>query len=181
MSLIGNPPVLFLDEPTTGLDPQSRIEVWKTVQELAGRGTTVLLTTQYLEEADHLADSLSVIDNGKVIASGTPDQLKAEVGQAWADVTLIDVAAVEKTTQILRERLGTQPVGDPEAMQVHAPLPDGMTLGELLNPLRDAGIAIADVAVRRPTLDDVFLAFTGHTATARATENTDTKKKGGKQ
>jgi ABC-2 type transport system ATP-binding protein len=179
--LMGRPQLVFLDEPTAALDPRSRMDVWRIVREMVAEGTTVLLTTQYLEEADHLADSLSVIDNGKVIASGTPDQLKAEVGQAWADVTLIDVAAVEKTTQILRERLGTQPVGDPEAMQVHAPLPDGMTLGELLNPLRDAGIAIADVAVRRPTLDDVFLAFTGHTATARATENTDTKKKGGKQ
>ncbi|WP_112471218.1 ATP-binding cassette domain-containing protein [Streptomyces triticisoli] len=179
--LMGRPQLIFLDEPTTALDPRSRMDVWRIVGELVADGTTVLLTTQYLEEADHLADSLSVIDNGRVIASGTPDQLKAEVGQTWADVTLIDITAVDRTVQILRERLGTQPVGDPEAMQVHAPLPDGMPLNELLNPLRDAGIAIADVAVRRPTLDDVFLAFTGQTATARATENTGTDKKGGKR
>ncbi|MFJ4011034.1 ATP-binding cassette domain-containing protein [Streptomyces sp. NPDC090026] len=179
--LMGRPQLIFLDEPTTALDPRSRMDVWRIVGELVADGTTVLLTTQYLEEADHLADSLSVIDHGRVIASGTPDQLKAEVGQTWADVTLIDVGAVDRTVGLLRDRLGTQPVAEPEAMQVHAPLPDGMTLNELLNPLRDAGIAIADVAVRRPTLDDVFLAFTGQTATARAAENTGTdKKKGGK-
>ncbi|MFZ4302783.1 ATP-binding cassette domain-containing protein [Streptomyces cinereoruber] len=179
--LMGRPQLIFLDEPTTALDPRSRMDVWRIVGELVADGTTVLLTTQYLEEADHLADSLSVIDHGRVIASGTPDQLKAEVGQTWADVTLIDAGAVDRTVGLLRDRLGTQPVAEPEAMQVHAPLPDGMTLNELLNPLRDAGIAIADVAVRRPTLDDVFLAFTGQTATARAAENTGTdKKKGGK-
>nr|CAJ34360.1 ABC transporter (ATPase subunit) [Micromonospora sp. ML1] len=180
-TLMSRPQLIFLDEPTAALDPRSRMDVWRIVNELVEEGTTVLLTTQYLEEADHLADSLSVIDSGKVIASGAPDELKAEVGQAWADVTLIDAAAVEKTTQILRERLGTEPVGDPEGMQVHAPLPEGMTLNELLNPLRDSGIAIADVAVRRPTLDDVFLALTGHTATARASEDVNSKKKGGKR
>ncbi|WBB50253.1 ATP-binding cassette domain-containing protein [Verrucosispora sp. WMMA2044] len=180
-TLMSRPQLIFLDEPTAALDPRSRMDVWRIVNELVEEGTTVLLTTQYLEEADHLADSLSVIDSGKVIASGAPDELKAEVGQAWADVTLIDAAAVEKTTQILRERLGTEPVGDPEAMQVHAPLPEGMTLNELLNPLRDSGIAIADVALRRPTLDDVFLALTGHTATARASEDVKSKKKGGKR
>ncbi|MBX9393653.1 ATP-binding cassette domain-containing protein [Streptomyces sp. TRM72054] len=180
-SLMGRPWLIFLDEPTTALDPRSRMDVWRTVKELVAEGTTVLLTTQYLEEADHLADSLSVIDNGEIIAGGTPDQLKAQVGQAWADVTLVDVAAVDATARILRETLGTEPVGDAETMQVHAPLSAGMTLNELLDPLRDAGIAIADVAVRRPTLDDVFLAFTGHTAAARASENADTKKKGGKQ
>ncbi|MFJ8133210.1 ATP-binding cassette domain-containing protein [Streptomyces hydrogenans] len=178
--LMGRPQLIFLDEPTTALDPRSRMDVWRIVSELVADGTTVLLTTQYLEEADHLADSLSVIDHGRVIASGTPDRLKAEVGQTWADVTLIDSGAVDRTVGLLRDRLGTQPIAEPEVMQVHAPLPDGMTLNELLNPLRDAGIAIADVAVRRPTLDDVFLALTGQTATARATENADTHKKGGK-
>jgi ABC-type multidrug transport system ATPase subunit len=109
-----------------------------------------------------------VIDNGRVIAGGTPDELKARVGQAWADVALIDAAAVEQAARILRATLGTEPIADPEAMQVHAPLSAGLTLNELLDPLRNAGIAIADVAVRRPTLDDVFLAFTGHTAASRA-------------
>ncbi|GGY73619.1 daunorubicin resistance protein DrrA family ABC transporter ATP-binding protein [Streptomyces omiyaensis] len=177
--LMGRPQLIFLDEPTTALDPRSRMDVWRIVGEMVADGTTVLLTTQYLEEADHLADSLSVIDHGRVIAGGTPDELKARVGQAWADVTLVDSGAVDRTVRLLRERLGTQPVAEPEVMQVHAPLPDGVTLSELLDPLRDAGIAIADVAVRRPTLDDVFLAFTGQTATARATENTGTDKKGG--
>jgi ABC-2 type transport system ATP-binding protein len=163
-SLMARPQLIFLDEPTTGLDPRSRIDVWRIVKELVAEGTTVLLTTQYLEEVDHLADSLSVIDKGRVIASGTPDELKAQVGHAWADVTLIDSAAVEKTMEILREKLGTEPLADMETMQVHAPLSDGSTLADLLHPLTDAGIAIGDVAVRRPTLDDVFLAFTGHTA-----------------
>jgi ABC-2 type transport system ATP-binding protein len=163
-SLMARPKLIFLDEPTTGLDPRSRMEVWQIVRELVAEGTTVLLTTQYLEEADQLAGSLSVIDRGKVIASGTPDELKAQVGHDWADVTLLDSAAIEKTTKLLRERLGTEPVAEPETMRVHAPLSGSVTLTDLLHLLKDSGIAIGDVAVRRPTLDDVFLAVTGRSA-----------------
>jgi len=176
-SLMARPRLIFLDEPTTGLDLRSRMEVWQIVRELVAEGTTVLLTTQYLEEADHLADSLSVIDQGKVIASGTPDELKAQVGQDWADITLIDSAAIEKTTKLLRERLGTEPVADLETMRVHAPLSDGNMLADLLHLLRDSGIAVGDVAVRRPTLDDVFLAVTGQPAEHK-TDKQDTGKDG---
>ncbi|MCP3820208.1 ATP-binding cassette domain-containing protein [Streptomyces sp. A3M-1-3] len=176
-SLMARPRLIFLDEPTTGLDPRSRLDVWRIVGELVTEGTTVLLTTQYLEEADHLADSLSVIDRGKVIVSGTPDELKAQVGHDWADVALIDGAAVEKTREILRRKLGTEPVVDLETMRVHAPLSDGGTLADLLHLLRGSGVAIRDVAVRRPTLDDVFLAVTGHPA-ERKTDEQDAGKDG---
>ncbi|MFI9247533.1 ATP-binding cassette domain-containing protein [Streptomyces sp. NPDC053086] len=163
-SLMARPRLIFLDEPTTGLDPRSRMEVWRLLRELVADGTTVLLTTQYLEEADRLADSLSVIDQGKVIVSGTPDELKAQVGQDRVGITLLDTGVMEQTVRILRERLGTEPVADPEKVQVHAPLPDGGTLPDLLHLLRESGIAIGDVALRRPTLDDVFLAVTGRSA-----------------
>ncbi|WP_435614801.1 ATP-binding cassette domain-containing protein [Streptomyces coelicoflavus] len=163
-SLMARPGLVFLDEPTTGLDPRSRMEVWRLVRELVADGTTVLLTTQYLEEADQLADSLSVIDRGTVIVSGTPDELKAQVGPDRVGITLLDTGAMERTVRILRERLGTDPVADSEKMQVHAPLPDGGTLPDLLHLLKESGIAIGDVALRRPTLDDVFLAVTGRSA-----------------
>ncbi|MFE1311035.1 ATP-binding cassette domain-containing protein [Streptomyces sp. NPDC058755] len=167
-SLMARPRLIFLDEPTTGLDPRSRLAVWQMVRELVAEGTTVLLTTQYLEEADHLADSLSVIDQGKVIAGGTPDELKAQVGQDWVGITLIDGAALDETTRLLRERLGIEPTADPETLVVHAPLADSGTLPDLLHLLRDSGVAIGNVALRRPTLDDVFLAVTGHAVTGHA-------------
>jgi ABC-2 type transport system ATP-binding protein len=163
-SLMARPRLLFLDEPTTGLDPRSRIQVWGLVRELREEGTSVLLTTQYLEEADQLADSLSVIDHGKVIKNGTPDQLKADVGPDWVDVTLIDNAAFDTAKKVLRDKLGVEPVVDLETMRLHAPVSDGGTIADLLYPLKDAGIAVGDVALRRPTLDDVFLAVTGHSA-----------------
>jgi ABC-2 type transport system ATP-binding protein len=163
-SLVARPRLLFLDEPTAGLDPRSRIQVWSLVGELRKEGTTVLLTTQYLEEADQLADSLSVLDRGKVIANGTPDQLKAEAGPDWVDVTLADSAAVDTAKEMLRDRLGVEPVVDLDTMRVHAPVSDGGMAAELLYLLKGAGIVVGDVALRRPTLDDVFLAVTGHPA-----------------
>ncbi|AWK11732.1 DUF4162 domain-containing protein [Streptomyces spongiicola] len=166
-SLMARPRLVFLDEPTTGLDPRSRMEVWRLVRELVADGTTVLLTTQYLEEADQLADSLSVIDHGRVIVSGTPDELKAQVGQDRVGITLLEAGAMERTVRLLRERLGTEPVADPDRMIVHAPLSDGGTLPDLLHLLRESGIAIGDVALRRPTLDDVFLAVTGRSPEQR--------------
>jgi ABC-2 type transport system ATP-binding protein len=163
-SLMATPRLLFLDEPTTGLDPRSRRELWSMVGELRAEGTTVLLTTQYLEEADQLADSVSVLDRGKVIVNGTPDRLKSDVGSDWVVVTLADGAAVEKGRQLLRDRLGVEPVVDVEAMRVQAPVSDGGVLTDVMYLLKDAGIAVSDVALRRPTLDDVFLAVTGHHA-----------------
>ncbi|MCZ0986401.1 ATP-binding cassette domain-containing protein [Streptomyces diastatochromogenes] len=179
-SLMARPRLIFLDEPTTGLDPRSRMAVWQMVRELVAEGTTVLLTTQYLEEADQLADSLSVIDQGRVIAGGTPDELKAQVGQDWVGITLIDGAALEETTRLLRERLGTEPVADPETLVVHAPLADGGTLPDLLHLLKGSGVAIANVAVRRPTLDDVFLAVTGRSAEHRTDQRNSGKDTNGK-
>ncbi|MBB5932057.1 ATP-binding cassette domain-containing protein [Streptomyces echinatus] len=178
-SLMARPRLIFLDEPTTGLDPRSRMEVWRLLRELVADGTTVLLTTQYLEEADQLADSLSVIDQGRVIVSGTPDELKAQVGQDRVGITLLDPGVMERTVRILRERLGTDPVADPDKMQVHAPLPDGGTLPDLLHLLRESGIAVGDVALRRPTLDDVFLSVTGRSAdhgTDRRTSGKETER-----
>jgi daunorubicin resistance ABC transporter ATP-binding subunit len=163
-SLMARPGLIFLDEPTTGLDPRSRLEAWRIVRELVAKGTTVLLTTQYLEEADQLADLLSVIDQGKVIASGTPDELKSQVGEDWAVVTLIDAADLDVTTELLRNRLGADPTVDPVALRVQAPLSYGGSLADLLHMLKESGIEIGDVSVRRPTLDDVFLAVTGHSA-----------------
>jgi ABC-2 type transport system ATP-binding protein len=163
-SLMPRPRLLFLDEPSAGLDPRSRRELWGMVAEQRREGTTVLLTTQYLEEADQLADSVSVLDRGKIIANGTPGQLKSDVGSDWVVVTLLDGATVEKAGQLLRDRLGVEPVVDIDAMLVQAPVSDGGTLTDVIYLLKDAGIAVANVAMRRPTLDDVFLAVTGHHA-----------------
>nr|BAI63276.1 putative ABC transporter [Streptomyces sp. SNA15896] len=173
-SLMARPRLIFLDEPTTGLDPRSRMELWRIVRELVAEGTTVLLTTQYLEEADQLAHSLSVVDHGKVIASGTPDQLKSQVGNDWAVVTLIDTADFDTTTELLRDQLGAGLAADPETLRVQAPLSDGGSLADLLHTLRESGVQIGDVSVRRPTLDDVFLAVTGHAAHS-ADRETDEK------
>nr|AGS49517.1 ABC transport system ATP-binding protein [uncultured bacterium esnapd7] len=170
-SLMARPKLLFLDEPTTGLDPRSRIQVWELVRELHKDGTTVLLTTQYLDEADQLADSLSMIEHGKVIKNGTPNELKAEVGPDWVDVTVIDTAAIDQAKEALRAKLGVEPVVDLDAMRVSAPVSDGGTMADLLYVFKDAGIAVSDVALRRPTLDDVFLAVTGHPADAAASNN----------
>ncbi|WP_285498257.1 ATP-binding cassette domain-containing protein [Actinomadura sp. NBRC 104425] len=171
-SLMARPRLIFLDEPTTGLDPRSRIQVWGLVRELREEGTTILLTTQYLEEADQLADSLSVIDHGRVIKNGTPDELKAEVGPDWVDVTLVDSADFDTATEVLRGKLGVEPVVDLEAMRVRAPVSDGDTIADMLYPLKDAGVAVSDVALRRPTLDDVFLAVTGRSGEPASNDRT---------
>jgi daunorubicin resistance ABC transporter ATP-binding subunit len=161
-SLMAKPRLIFLDEPTTGLDPRSRLGVWRIVRELVAEGTTVLLTTQYLEEADQLSDSLSVIDRGKVIAEGTPAELKAQVGDDWVEVTLVDADDLAATTALLRDKLGTETLQDKEKVGVHARIPDGAGgVPDLMYHLREANVRVLDVAVRRPTLDDVFLAVTG--------------------
>ncbi|MFF7338674.1 ATP-binding cassette domain-containing protein [Streptomyces sp. NPDC008163] len=157
-SLITDPEVLFLDEPTTGLDPRGRAEVWAAVRSLVGGGTTVLLTTQYLEEADRLADRVSLIDGGRVAAEGTPDELKARVGGDRIDIVVRDAAQLARAAALLDG--GT--VTDPDRRTVGAPAADRMAvLTGAVRALADAGIEAEDIALRRPTLDEVFLALTG--------------------
>jgi ABC-2 type transport system ATP-binding protein len=160
-SLITAPPVLFLDEPTTGLDPRSRGEIWDTIRELVADGTTVLLTTQYLDEADQLADRIAVVDAGTVIAAGTPDELKAEIGSR-IDVVVPETKDLPEAVAVLA-RIG-EPDADPENRRVSVPVGGGsMSLPAVVRELDRAGVAVEDVAVRRPTLDEVFLRLTGRT------------------
>ena len=165
-SLVGKPQVLFLDEPTTGLDPRSRLEMWDIIRELVMEGTSLLLTTQYLEEADRLADKISVIDLGQVIAEGTSDELKGRVG---GEVLALRVADRDRAAEAAGTVLGLGPGGgnvDNNTGEINVPVgSDGTAiLTEAVRRLDAEGIKLADVALRRPTLDDVFLALTGHAA-----------------
>ena len=158
-SLILRPEVLFLDEPTTGLDPRSRGEIWDSVRELVADGTTVLLTTQYLDEADQLADDIAVVDHGQVIATGTPDELKATIGDRL-DVVLEDPATLRPAATVLKALAGTDPTTT-GADRLSVALPGGgLRLAGIVRELDRAGVAAADVRLRRPTLDEVFLRLT---------------------
>lgn len=169
-ALVINPPVLFLDEPTTGLDPRSRLALWDVIESLVGGGTTVLLTTQYLEEADRLADSISIIDNGKVIAEGTADELKSSVGGQRVAITLVDPADAPAVRGIL-ERVGTGPVTVDGDRTLVVPVSDGAdALVHIMADVGSAGVLLHDAGMRRPTLDDVFLQLTGHAAESSADE-----------
>lgn len=163
-ALVINPPVLFLDEPTTGLDPQARLGLWDVIRERAAEGTTVLLTTQYLEEADQLADQISVIDRGKVIAEGTADELKASVGGRRVQLTLVADSDAARAAEILeRHGQGSASIaGRGVTIQVEDAT---RALRLALADIEEADIAIHEAGVRRPTLDDVFLTLTGHGAT----------------
>jgi ABC-2 type transport system ATP-binding protein len=166
--LILAPPVLFLDEPTTGLDPRGRSEVWEAVRALVAAGTTVLLTTQYLDEADQLADRIAVIDAGRVIAAGSPDQLKARLGGDRIDVVLHRAADLPAAAALLARATGAEAAVDLHRRRVSAPVRDRMAaLTEVVRALAGAGLAAEDVALRRPTLDEVFLHLTGHRPTDR--------------
>ncbi|CAM5488066.1 daunorubicin resistance protein DrrA family ABC transporter ATP-binding protein [Streptomyces spiroverticillatus] len=156
-SLISRPQVLFLDEPTTGLDPRGRTEVWNAVRSLVGGGTTVLLTTQYLEEADQLADQIAVINRGQVIAEGTADELKTKTGGDRIDVILHDVAQLERAAALLPGAVDK----DEDRRMVSASISNRMVaLTETVRALQEAGIEAEDIAVRRPTLDEVFMHLT---------------------
>ncbi|MDS1271660.1 ATP-binding cassette domain-containing protein [Lipingzhangella sp. LS1_29] len=161
-SLIPEPDVLFLDEPTTGLDPRSRTGIWSSVRELVSRGTTVILTTQYLEEADQLADRIAVLGAGRVIAEGPPSELKGRIGHDWIDVAIHNAAELSATTEIAERVCGTRPRVDSDALRISVTCTDRVSqLTALVRELDTAGIEAADLSVRRPTLDDVFLALTG--------------------
>jgi ABC-2 type transport system ATP-binding protein len=165
MSLIARPSVLFLDEPTTGLDPRSRLDVWALIEELMQAGTTTLLTTQYLDEADRLANEIAVIDRGQVIARGTADELKRRTGGDQIAVDLDDPADGPRVMSLLASRACMEPHVDDDGRTVTVPVPDVTGLvPQIVRQLDEAGVVVRDVGVHRSTLDDVFFALTGHAA-----------------
>jgi ABC-2 type transport system ATP-binding protein len=169
-ALVAAPPVLFLDEPTTGLDPRSRTDMWAVIQKLVAGGTTLLLTTQYLEEADVLADDIMVIDHGKVIARGTADQLKAQVGGERLEITVSDAAQLPEVSRLLAPLGVGVPVLDENRRSMLMPVSGGVELlREALGRIVDAGVDVDDAGLRRPTLDDVFLTLTGEATREDAT------------
>jgi ABC-2 type transport system ATP-binding protein len=162
MSLIASPPVIFLDEPTTGLDPRSRLTMWQIIKQMASSGTTILLTTQYMEEADYLANSILVIDDGQVIAEGTPDELKARVGSDRLEFTFKNTGHFEKAKAVIATDAMQ---ADRDRQVVSIPSDGGVgTLRTILRQLDDAQIAVDGVSLHRPTLDDVFMSLTGREA-----------------
>jgi ABC-2 type transport system ATP-binding protein len=163
-SLVVTPELMFLDEPTTGLDPRSRNQVWDIVRSLTAAGTTILLCTQYLDEADQLADGIAVIDHGRVIAEGTPAQLKASVGGGALHVRLLDPEQREEAERLLATELGTTVHREPDPAALSAPCPEADRAAEAVAELARSGVQIAGFTLGQPSLDEVFLALTGHTA-----------------
>ncbi|HEV7721916.1 MAG TPA: ATP-binding cassette domain-containing protein, partial [Iamia sp.] len=161
-TLIADPEILFLDEPTTGLDPRARTELWDVLDTLTEGGTTILLTTQYLDEADRLADDILVVDHGKVIAHGDARSLKRQVGGDNIGVTVSDVGRLDEAAEILGRLTGSEPVIDRPVRTAVAPTQDGVAgLGKVANALAECGLGVEDLSLRQPTLDEVFLTLTG--------------------
>ena len=170
--------MIFLDEPTTGLDPRSRLGMWDVIGERVRQGVTLLLTTQYMEEADQLADAVVVLDQGKAIARGTPDELKRQVGGERLEVAVVNRADLAVVTSIVKSLGTAEPTVDEGARRVAVPVSGGVrALTEAVRQFDTAEIQLADIGVRRPTLDDVFLTLTGHAATDDDTKATDGKVK----
>ncbi|WP_338684116.1 ATP-binding cassette domain-containing protein [Streptomyces acidiscabies] len=162
-SMILAPAVLFLDEPTTGLDPRARGEVWESVRALVADGTTVLLTTQYLEEADRLASRVTVLDRGRSIADDTPDGLKDMIGGDRIEVVLAERADIQRTVKVMARVADGEPEADEGELRVHATVTDRVSaLTAVARTLQDEGVRVEDIGLRRPSLDDVFLRLTGH-------------------
>ncbi|MGQ0840508.1 ATP-binding cassette domain-containing protein [Actinokineospora sp.] len=180
-ALVAEPAVVVLDEPTTGLDPRGRLETWDVIGELVADGATVLLTTQYLEEADHLADTILVMDRGKVIASGTADQLKATVGGERLEIVVAEVAELAMTSQVLAAVGCDEPTVDDHARRVSVTVDTGpKALVEALRRLDQESVGVLDVALHRSTLDDVFLSLTGHAVEDEPAAEPAGKRKGKK-
>ena len=175
-ALIGRPKILFMDEPTTGLDPRSRLGMWDVIRGLVREGTTLLLTTQYLEEADELANSIAVVDHGKIIARGTADELKSQVGGERIEVVVRDRVAVPRAMELLSADCKGEVTLDEHTRRLTVPASGGgaTVLVQVVRDLDEAGIVIDDIGLRRPTLDDVFLALTGHAAELSAWGDEDT-------
>lgn len=164
-ALVVSPPVMFMDEPTTGLDPRNRQQLWEVIQELVSGGTTLLLTTQYLEEADHLAHDICVIDHGRVIARGTSDQLKAQTGGERVEVVVHEREHITSATEVLRGLGKGEVAVESHTRKLTVPVSGGAKLlAEVIRELDNRGVEIDDIGLRRPTLDDVFISLTGHVA-----------------
>ncbi|AKS37281.1 ABC transporter [Anoxybacillus gonensis] len=161
-SLIAQPPLIFLDEPTTGLDPRTRNQMWETIRRLVNMGSTVLLTTQYLQEADELADRIAVIDRGKVVAEGTADELKTSIGNSSLQLKIDNPQHLEMARQTVERVLHVRANVSVDTGKITAPMADADRVTDLLIALREASIQLAELSVQKPTLDEVFLAITGH-------------------
>ncbi|EFM08772.1 daunorubicin resistance ABC transporter ATPase subunit [Paenibacillus curdlanolyticus YK9] len=170
-SLIAQPPLIFLDEPTTGLDPRTRAQMWETIRRLVKTGSTVLLTTQYLDEADQLADRIAVIDRGHVVAEGTVDELKASVGNSSLHLRVQDPQDIEIARRKIEQVLSVQSSVSSEAGRITAPMANVDLVTDLLIELRSAGIQLAEMSVQKPTLDEVFLTITGEGASQASNES----------
>ncbi|MDH6134949.1 ABC-2 type transport system ATP-binding protein [Kitasatospora sp. MAA4] len=179
-ALVVRPPVMFLDEPTTGLDPRNRLGLWEVIETLVEQGTTLLLTTQYLEEADRLANDIAVVDHGRVIARGTADQLKAQIGGERVEVVVHDRELIATAVEALKVYAVGDPSVEKNTRKITVPVTGGAkVLADVIRELDGRGIEIDDIGLRRPTLDDVFLSLTGHvTAAENGDENGDENSQG---